>query len=289
MLGPALLLILFAQSSSDAGEVCGDLAAAVIDAVGGRNCSAVEAIRDCLDRRLSLEPAATDESTEDGGPGLGPEAQAKARELQPRTELRQALDQERATAERLSTVCTEAARRTIEERAAANAEVLRARANAEAAEFSRAHPEVPIQAISAVLCRTETYRKWVLAQLKQARRAGPRIDLANLAARRDLQQLARFLDGREHAARRALKERFQGRPLSCGDRVVKLLSGCADTPTLVDDEDDEYVKDPEQPCGYESADLERYTAGGWYLGVDWFQPTRLGSLKNVNRSLGSGL
>jgi hypothetical protein len=284
----------------------------VTDAVAGKNCTAIVAIRDCLDQQLSLEPAAAPAGTEDltGDAGFTGATDARAKvqcdffqihpeaagvrqlqlledcrwlagELSARAELKQALERERATTEQLSKACAETARRVTEQRAAKIADASRATADAEMATFLKVHPEVPIQAVSAVLCRTETYRQWVLAQIKKARRGASSSDGANPGARReDLQQLTRFLDGKELAARRALQEHFRRRPLPCANRVVKLLSGCVVTPTLVDDEDDELVKDPAQPCGYGSADLERYLARGWYLGADWFEPTKLSSLKN---------
>ena len=310
MPNPALILVLFAQApgtgEATSPDACGDLASLVTDAFAGRSCSAVGAIRGCLDQRLSLETAATDATTEDAGPtgdALAkvqcdfyqdhPEA-AGVRQLQiledcrwlagqlsARAELKQALERERATAEQLAKACTDMARRVAEQRAAKIADASRASADAELATFLRGHPEVPIQAISAVLCRTETYRQWVLGQSKKAGRGASSSDLVpHRVAPSDLQQLTDFLEGKERAARRVLQERFQHRPLSCGNRVVKLLSGCVAPPTLLDNEEDELAKDPEQACGYESADLERYTARGWYLGADWFQPTKIGSLKN---------
>jgi hypothetical protein len=281
----ALLALALTQSSPDP---CEDLARALADAVQGSRCADLATLRGCLadrrawaedlldggapadlEERIAAQCGALEGALEDGGPpaALPEECLKRARETSLRTELRSSLDQLQAVADGLIAVCAEAAQRTAGQGAAEEAKIKQMAADTAAGELLRAHPELPAQAISAAVCRTEIYRKWVSGQIRKA--------AADLAAQRELQQLSSFLSEKEANAKLVLKTKFHRRRLSCEDRTIQLLTACTATPTLTDDQGDEYVKDPEQACSFDSETLEPYASQGWYLGIDWFQPTRL--------------
>jgi len=139
------------------------------------------------------------------------------------------------------------------------------------------HPELPVVSISAVLCRTEDYRKWALHQIeidKKYARIGGTI---NLRKRNNLQEILKLLDEKKAAAIAALGARSHAKPLPCSTPTVRALSGCVVPPTLLDDQGGELPKDPEQACRYTGSHADWYVSedpgapsSGWYLGTDWF-------------------
>ena len=155
------------------------------------------------------------------------------------------------------------------------------------AKLLKDHPELPAEAISAVICRVEEYRKWVVGQIDRDKRYSRVGGAVNLTKRYGLQQLLRFLDNKKADATAALRARFHARPLACSSSPVKALATCVVPPVLLGQDEEPLAPDPEQTCAYHGPHIDWFTSDKpedpsvyWYLGSDWFQPTALADGEN---------